>query len=92
MKKKKLKVKIKAISVKKGSKNEEVDKEQEEEEAEGNKEDQDGNSQKEKVSHDLLPQKSGRLKPRAKVETVDNPESQESKPSKGILLKIKLLE
>ncbi|XP_017329617.1 ADP-ribosylation factor-like protein 13A isoform X2 [Ictalurus punctatus] len=83
MKKKKLKVKIKAISVKKGSKNEEVDKEQEEEEAEGNKEDQDGNSQKEKVSHDLLPQKSGRLKPRAKVETVDNPESQESKPSKG---------
>ncbi|MCJ8733988.1 hypothetical protein PDJAM_G00230170 [Pangasius djambal] len=83
LKKKKLKVKIKAISVKKGSKNEEVDTEQKEEEAEGTNADQDGNSQKEKASHELVPQRSGRLKPKAKVETLDHPESQESKPSKA---------
>lgn len=74
--------------MKKGSKNEEVNKEQKEEEAEGNEEEHDGNSQKEKASSALLPQKSGRLKPKAKVETLDHPESPESKPSKGILLNI----
>lgn len=88
LKKKKLKVKIKAISVKNGNKNKEVDKEQKEEVAEGNEAEQDGNTQKEKASSALLTQKSGRLKPKAKVETLDHPESQESKTSKGILLNI----
>ncbi|KAG7329108.1 hypothetical protein KOW79_007282 [Hemibagrus wyckioides] len=82
MKKKKLKVKIKAISVKKGSKKE-VDKEQKKEETEGNEAEQDGNSQKEKASCALLPQKSGRLKPKAKVETLDYSEPQKAKPPKG---------
>lgn len=84
MKKKKLKVTIKAISAKKGSKKE-VDKEQKKEETEGNEAEQNGNSQKEKASSALLPQKSGRLKPKAKVETLDYSEPQKAKPPKGIL-------
>lgn len=74
--------------MKNGSRNKEVDKIQKEEEAEGNVVEQDDNSQKEKAASNLLPQKSGKLK--AKVETFDHPESQESKPSKGILLNITL--
>lgn len=78
------------MSVKKGGKNEEVNEEQKEEEAEGNEAGHDGNSQKEKASGDLLPQKNGRLKPKAKVETLDYPESPESKLSKGILFSMTL--
>lgn len=46
----------------------------------------DGNSQKEKANSDLLPQKSVRLKLKAKVETLNPPESPQSKPSNGMLI------
>ncbi|XP_060741052.1 ADP-ribosylation factor-like protein 13A isoform X3 [Tachysurus vachellii] len=83
MMKKKLKVKIKAMSMKKGSRKE-VDMEQKEEEKEGNESEQDVNSEKDKSNSGLLPQKYGRLKPKAKVQTLDYPEYVEATSPKAV--------
>ncbi|XP_062855963.1 ADP-ribosylation factor-like protein 13A [Trichomycterus rosablanca] len=83
MKKKKLNVKIKRKSVKKGSKTNDGGKEPVEEEVEGNEVEQDHNCLKEKANSALLPQKSLKIKPKAKVkvETLDHPESSEKDTS-----------